>query len=111
MIYFILVLILVGALIFLFYPFINGSIETIVPPWQESGEKGKRYDQIEELADRMESTKLALRDLDMENKIGKISSGDFEILKAELLEEWVEAKHEYEALAGKSQTPETSHEK
>ncbi len=55
----------------------------------------KQNDELEKLADKIESTKLALRDLDMENRIGKIAPGDFETLKSELLEEWQEAEEQY----------------
>lgn len=69
---------------------------------EEKAQKAKN-DALEQLADRIESTKLALRDLDMENKIGKIAPGDFEALKSELLEEWAEAEELYkEAQAGQT---------
>ena len=106
MIYVIMAFLLLGALAFLLYPVFTGTGQKIQPPWTEENRQGRLRGEKEELSDRMESAKLALRDLDMENKIGKISPDDFEILKGELLEEWVEAKHDYES-ALKKEPPQT----
>ena len=51
----------------------------------EESLKKKESDPIK---DRIDSIKLSLKDMDLEHKIGKIESEDFETLKNELLEEW-----------------------
>lgn len=111
MIYIITALLLLGALAFLLYPFFTGAGKNIEAPWNEEGKEKELRDEKEQLHDRIESAKLALRDLDMENKIGKISPGDFEILKEELLEEWSQAKHAYEAAQKETNPPAGKNEK
>ena len=85
---------------FLLIPFIRGTRS--VNYFQETDKvKKKKEEKEQSVKDNIESTKLALRDLDMENKIGKISNEDYEILKDELLEEWKSAENEYKQIKSK----------
>ena len=56
----------------------------------------------EALQDSIQSMRLALRDLDLEHKIGKISEEDFETLKKEMLSDWAGVEEEYNALLKKN---------
>jgi len=95
--YVIYVMIIFAALLFLILPFVRGAnpanyfqdLDII---------KKKKADKEQNIKDEIESTKLALRDLDMENKIGKIANEDYEVLKDELLDEWKSAENEYKKL-------------
>lgn len=100
-IYIIFLVLLTGSLVFLAYPFLKGA---------KSGEYFQSQDMAvvkkqtreQDIKDKIESAKMALKDLDMENRIGKISSEDYEAIKDELLEEWQSAKNEL----GKNQSDE-----
>jgi len=84
MIYFLFVLILLLSAFVLIWPYLRGYNDIIF-----NDGAGKK---AESTSDQIESIKLALRDLDLESKIGKISQDDFDSLKDELLEEWQEAE-------------------
>ena len=85
---------------FLLLPFLYGSAQ--VNFFQELDPVKKRAaDQEQNIKDDIESTKLALRDLDMENKIGKIANEDYEILKDELLEEWKSSENQFKQIKRK----------
>jgi len=84
MIYFLFVLILLLSAFVLIWPYLRGYNDIVF-----NDEAGKK---AESTSDQIESIKLALRDLDLESKIGKISQDDFHSLKDELLEEWQEAE-------------------
>jgi len=81
-------------------PFVRGASH--VNYFQEADKvKKTKEDKEQNLRDDIESTKLALRDLDMENKIGKIANDDYEILKDELLDEWQSSENEYKKIKSK----------
>ncbi len=81
--YLIFFLVIIAGIIYLSLPFIRGDAFTrsLDPTLANDHELMKLKDQAETL-------KLALRDLDLENKIGKIDVNDFNLLKKELLAEW-----------------------
>lgn len=89
--------IILVSLVFLIFPFLRGTSQTKF--FQElDQEKKRKEDREQNIKDDIESTKLALRDLDMENKIGKISNDDYEVLKDELLDEWKSAEEEFKQI-------------
>jgi len=90
MIYLLFTIITIASLVFLLAPFIKGS--SSISPDSLTGSLDKEYLEQESMRDQIESSKLSLRDLDLEHKIGKIASDDFEILKNELLLEWKSAE-------------------
>jgi len=94
MIYFSFAGIAVFSLIYLSLPFIRGS--RFGKYFNDLDERiNLKENQEQNIKDKIESAKLALRDLDMENKIGKIANEDYNVLKDELLDEWNSAESEY----------------
>jgi hypothetical protein len=97
MIYLILGAIILASLLFLALPFLKGPVDTGY--FKESDRlHDANLNKEQNIKDKIESTKLALRDLDMENKIGKIANEDFDLLKNELLDEWKSAEDEFSTL-------------
>jgi len=99
--YAIYLFVIIVAALFLLLPFVRGV--SPVNYFQEiDKEKKNKAEKEQNIKDDIESTKLALRDLDMENKIGKIANDDYEALKDELLGEWKSAEDEYKQIKNKS---------
>jgi sortase (surface protein transpeptidase) len=98
--YIVYAVVIILALLFVLLPFIRGA--SSAKYFQETDKaKKSKADKEQNIKDDIESTKLALRDLDMENKIGKISNDDYEVLKDELLDEWKSAEDEYKQMKNK----------
>ncbi len=68
----------------MYYPTFSGS-EEIADISDYEKEEDKKYADNE---DKIISIKDSLKDLHLENQIGKLSDPDFEILRKELLKEW-----------------------
>ena len=87
------ILIVAVSCLIIAVPFIRGDALSV---YESGTETSGGVSRQEVLADKIESTRLALKDLDLENKIGKIAQEDFNFLKSELLKEWADAEAQLE---------------
>ncbi|MDH5717158.1 MAG: zinc ribbon domain-containing protein [Spirochaetia bacterium] len=102
MIYIIFLIVIIISAVILLLPIMKGdAAEYIIE--ESASEKKNTEDEkkLQDLHDKIESTKLALKDLDLEHNIGKISNEDFDLLKKELLSDWVEQEEIYKNLLTK----------
>ncbi|MDH5720531.1 MAG: hypothetical protein OEZ13_07890 [Spirochaetia bacterium] len=96
-------LILISAILYLVFSLSEGYGYNLLHERASGGEKITDDEKkLESLQDTIQSTRLALRDLDLEHKIGKISSEDFDALKKEMLSDWAKVEEEYNALLKKN---------
>ncbi|MES0490094.1 MAG: hypothetical protein ABUK01_08890 [Leptospirales bacterium] len=100
MIYIIFTILCIGSLIYLTLPFIQGANVALEANYLEN--RSSKDSKIEQLSDHIQSLKLALRDLDQENKIGKIDPGDFESIKDEMLIDWKYSEEQLNRLKSKT---------
>ena len=75
-------------MIFFFYPFIQGDHLL-----SEKKQYFNKPDKVnEKWIEKIEVAKAALKDVQLEKQIGKLSENEYEMIKQELLNEWKEAE-------------------
>ena len=77
------------SLAFLLYPVLYGTDVSSKADISSTGnQENQEIKEDIEIKDKIKSLKASLKDIQLENQIGKLANQDYEILRAELLKEW-----------------------
>ena len=78
-------LLIIFSIAFLYYPHLSGVVN-LDDFFDDSSNKEDSKNIM--IQDNINSIQASLKDLHLENQIGKLSDSDFDILREELLKEW-----------------------